>query len=518
FPAKYNRSTFSPVLMEFLTTVCIFLLFSFMLVKLLNPYKGKESALKLPPGPKPLPIIGNLHHLGGSQMHHILRDLANQYGPLMHLKLGQVSTLIVSSPEVAEEFMKTHDIIFANRPRLLSGRILNYDCTDIAFSPFGNYWRQLRRICKMELLSPQRVQTFRSIREEEVMNLIESISSNRGSTINLSSKILSLTYGITARAAFGKKSKYQEDFISLVKEAIIIAAGFTIADMYPSVEIIQVISQLNPKLRRLHKNIDAILENIVNDHKEKSLKTRGTDEKAEEDLVDVLLNIQKSGEFGTSLTNSSIKSVVMDIFSAGSETSSTTVEWVMSEMLKNPDIMKRAQDEVREVYDRRRNVDESRLHELEYLQAVVKETLRLHPSAPLLLPRENSEQCEVNGYVIPVNTRVIINAWALGRDSKYWTEAEKFKPERFLDCPSDYHGNDFKYMPFGAGRRICPGISFALASIELQLAQLLYHFDWKLPNEQKPEQLDMSEGFALTVRRKNDLYLIPIPSSCSFLE
>ena len=282
-----------------------------MLVKLLNPYKGKESALKLPPGPKPLPIIGNLHHLGGSQMHHILRDLANQYGPLMHLKLGQASTLIVSSPEVAEEFMKTHDIIFANRPRLLSGRILNYDCTDIAFSPFGNYWRQLRRICKTELLSPQRVQTFRSIREEEVMNLIESISSNRGSTINLSSKILSLTYGITARAAFGKKSKYQEDFISLVKEAIIIAAGFTIADMYPSVEIIQVISQLNPKLRRLHKNIDAILENIVNDHKEKSLKTRGTDEKAEEDLVDVLLNIQKSGEFGTSLTNSSIKSVVM---------------------------------------------------------------------------------------------------------------------------------------------------------------------------------------------------------------
>lgn len=411
--------------------------------------------------------------------------------------------------------MKTHDIIFANRPRLLSGRILNYDCTDIAFSPFGYYWRQLRRICKMELLSSHRVQTFRSVREEEVMNLVESISSNRGSTINLTRKILSLTYGITARAAFGKKSKYQEEFISLVEEAVKIAAGFTIADMYPSVKIIQVISQLNPKLWRIHKSMDAILENIVSDHKEKNLKTRGTDEKAKEDLVDVLLNIQESGEFGAPLTNSNIKSVLMDIFSAGSETSSATVEWAMSEMLKNLDIMKRAQDEVREVYDRRRNVDESRLHELEYLQAVIKETLRLHPSAPLLLPRESSEQCEVHGYVIPVNTRVIINGWAIGRDSKYWSEAEKFNPERFLDCPSDYHGNDFKYIPFGAGRRICPGISFALANIELPLAQLLYHFDWKLPNELKPEQLDMSEAFALTVRRKNDLFLIPTPNGCS---
>ncbi|KAL3503594.1 hypothetical protein ACH5RR_038043 [Cinchona calisaya] len=501
--------------MEFLTTLCTFLLFLYVVVKFLNPYKAKEPAPRLPPGPKPLPIIGNLYQLAGSQMHHILRDLAKQYGPLMHLKLGQVSTLIVSSPEVAEEFMKTHDIIFANRPRLLSGRVFNYNCTDIAFSPFGDYWRQLRKICTMELLSANRVQTFKSIRKEEVLNLIESISSNRESTINLSRKIFSLTYGITARAAFGKKSYQQEEFISLVEEITKLAAGFTIADMYPSVKIIQVISEKSPKINRIRKNIDAILENIVNDHKEKSINTRDTDEEAREDLVDVLLNIQKSGEFGTPLTNSNIKAVIMDIFIAGSETSSTTVEWAMSEMLKNPDIMKRAQEEVRQVYDRRRNVDESGLHELKYLPAVIKETLRLHPSAPLLLPRESSEQCEVNGYIIPASTRVIVNAWAIGRDSKCWTEAEKFDPERFLDCPGDYHGKDFKYIPFGAGRRICPGISFALANIELPLAQLIYHFDWKLPNELKPEQLDMTEAFALTVRRKNDLHLIPIPHSHS---
>lgn len=144
--------------------------------------------------------------------------------------------------------------------------------------------------------------------------------------------------------------------------------------------------------------------------------------------------------------------------------------------------------------------------------------MRLHPSAPLLLPRECSEHCKINEYDVATNTRVIINAWAISRDSRYWNDAEKFIPERFLDCGMDYHGKDFKYIPFGAGRRICPGISLALANVELPLAQLLYHFDWKLPNELKHEELDMTEAFALTVRRKYDLFLIPILYAHSSLE
>ena len=200
-----------------------------------------------------------------------------------------------------------------------------------------------------------------------------------------------------------------------------------------------------------------------------------------------------------------------DIFSAGSETSSTIVEWAMSEMLKNPRLMKEAQAEVRQVFDRKGKVDEFGIHELKFLKAVIKETLRLHPAAPLLVPRENSDSCQINGYEIPAKTRTIVNAWAIGRDPKYWTEAEKFIPERFLDSSLDYKGTNLTYIPFGAGRRICPGIQFAIPNIELALAQLLYHFDWKLPNGMKAEDLDMTEAFGLTVRRKNDLMLIPIP-------
>jgi cytochrome P450 len=198
------------------------------------------------------------------------------------------------------------------------------------------------------------------------------------------------------------------------------------------------------------------------------------------------------------------------MFGAGSETSSGVVLWGMSQIIKNPKIMEEAQAEIRRVFDKKGNVDETELHQLIYLKSIIKETLRLHPTVPLLLPRECRERCRINGYDIPAKTRVAINVWAIGRDQKYWVEAESFKPERFINNPIDFKGTDFEYLPFGAGRRMCPGITFGLPNIELPLAQLLYHFDWKLPNKIKNEDLDMTESFGITLRRKNDLCMIPI--------
>lgn len=198
-----------------------------------------------------------------------------------------------------------------------------------------------------------------------------------------------------------------------------------------------------------------------------------------------------------------------DVFFAGIETSSTTVEWALSETLKNPKVMEKAQAEVRNVFSAEGHVNEAGLHELKYLKAVIKETLRLHPPAPLLAPRECRKNCEIFGYEIPARTKVVVNAWAIGRDSKHGSEAERFYPERFLDSSIDYKGNNFEYISFGAGRRICPSISYGIANIELPLAQLLYYFDWNLPNGAKLEELDMTEAFGITVRRKNDLYLVP---------
>ncbi|KAJ9153898.1 hypothetical protein P3X46_027286 [Hevea brasiliensis] len=509
-------SFFSNFIMEqhqFLSFPVLFtsLIFIFMVLKIWRSSKTNHSPPNLPPGPSKLPIIGNMHQLVGPPPHHRLRDLAKEYGSIMHLQLGEVSNIVISSPEAAKEVMKTHDVVFAQRPFLLAASIITYNFTDIAFSPYADYWRQLRKICILELLSAKRVLSYRSIREEEVSNLIGTISSSPGQPFNFSRKLFSLTYGIAARATFGEKCKDQEEFIPLVEELTEVAGGFSLADLFPSIKLLHVISGMRSRLVRLQREADRIIENIINDHRARNKTAKTSSGGEEDDLVDVLLRLQEHGNLEFPLTTDNIKAVILDIFIAGSETSSTTVEWAMSEMLKNPRVMEKAQEEVRRVFDKKGNVDETDIHELKYLKLVIKETLRLHPPAPLLLPREGRERCEINGYEIPAKSKVIVNAWAINRDPNHWTEADKFYPERFLDSSIDYKGNNFEFIPFGAGRRMCPGVLFGIANVELPLAQFLYHFDWKLASGLKAETLDMIESFGATVRRKNDLHLIPVP-------
>ncbi|URE05645.1 Cytochrome P450 [Musa troglodytarum] len=206
------------------------------------------------------------------------------------------------------------------------------------------------------------------------------------------------------------------------------------------------------------------------------------------------------------------------MFVAGTETTSTVVEWAMSELMRNPEIMERAQKEVRELAAQRRNrLEESDISELNYMKLIINETLRLHPPVPLV-PRLCRETCEVMGYRIDAGTRVFVNAWANGRDERYWDDAESFKPERFQGSAMDFKGVDFEYLPFGAGRRICPGIGFGMATVELALGHLLLHFDWELPHGMRPEELDMCEATSLIVARKTELKLIatgrvPLPAA-----
>ncbi|XP_056696953.1 desmethyl-deoxy-podophyllotoxin synthase-like [Spinacia oleracea] len=202
---------------------------------------------------------------------------------------------------------------------------------------------------------------------------------------------------------------------------------------------------------------------------------------------------------------------IQELFGAASETSSTTIEWVFSELLKNHKVMERAQNEVRQVFQGKdlMMIDQASIDKLEYLKFVIKETLRLHPPFPCLIPRESMDRCEIKGYIIPPKTRIFINAWAIGRDSEYWEDPEKFNPERFEDSSIDYKGTHFELIPFGAGRRICPGMGLGIATIELVLAMLLYHFDWELPYGSKPKDLDMDETFGIVGRKKVDLQVIP---------
>ncbi|KAL1334508.1 cytochrome P450 71D8 [Arachis ipaensis] len=493
----------------------VFIIISFLIsaVWLWLAKKGK-SVHKVPPGPWKLPLIGNLHQLAGSSLpHHALRKLANKHGPLMHLQLGQISAVIVSSPNMAREIMKAHDLAFADRPEFLPSKIITYGSTDIAFSPYGEYWRQMRKICTLELLSSKKVQSFSFIREEEVANMVETIRKSAGATINLSKMINNLISTVISRAVFGNISEDHEQFVSFVKKTIALSDGFDLADLFPSLKLLHFITGFEAKLKEMHVKIDKTLDKIIKENEARKLEGKHQQEQEvkNENLIEVLLRVQHSGTLDTQITMNNVKAVIWDIFAAGTDTSGVVIEWVMSELMRSPRAMKKAQTEIRKALIEKQTIQEADVAELPYLKAVVSETMRLHPPLPLLLPRQSREECTIHGYHIPIKTKVMVNAYALGRDPDYWYDSETFLPERFQDTPMDFKGSNFEYIPFGAGRRACPGLTFGLANVEFALAMLLYHFNWELPKGIRPEDLDMDEAQGAVVGRKNHLYLIPTP-------
>nr|XP_043611219.1 cytochrome P450 71AV8-like [Erigeron canadensis] len=489
----------------FIATISFFFIFARIIT-----FGSVDKNKNLLPQPWKLPIIGNMHHLLGEQPHRALKNLAEKLGPVFRLQLGEISAVVISSPLAAKEIMKTHDLSFADRPKLLCVEIVGYNYTSIAFSPYGNYWRQMRKICVLELLSAKKVRSFQTIREEESHNLVESVALQRLKTINLSENIFMMMNTIISRVVVGSAGKDQKTFLALLKESINLASGFDVADLFPSFKVVHRISGLRNKLMKIHKKMDKILNSIIADHQERR-GGGGLINHENEDLLDVLLRLKYDGGLEFPITDDNIKAVILDMFGAGTDTSSVTIEWAMSELIKNPRVMKKAQSELREALKGKTKVQESDVQELGYLKLVIKETLRLHPPLPLMLPRECREKCEIGGYQIPIKSKVIINGWKIGRDPDYWVDPDSFMPERFCDSSVNKMEMDFEYLPFGAGRRMCPGMSLGLANVELPLAMLLYHFNWELPNEAAFGSHNMVESFGVTLKRKNDLVLVPIP-------
>ncbi|XP_054776770.1 cytochrome P450 71D8-like [Prosopis cineraria] len=505
--------------MESQVSFLLLSLFLFLLLLWFTKAKNKAHSKIEIPGPWKLPVLGNLHQLAAAKSslpHHALRELSLKYGPLMHLQLGEISTVVVSSPDMAKEIMKTHDLAFVQRPQVsTAGHILSYGSSDIALAPYGEYWRQMKKICTLQLLSSKKVQSFSHVRQDEVSQLIESVQSSAGSVVDLSSKIYSLTSSVVTRVAFGSKRK-DEELLHWLDEALTQLSGFNLVDLFPSMKLVLLhVTRMKAKLMKIHKNLDKIFEDILQKNRTnlQSTPEGGRESGSREDnLLQVLLRIQQSGIQDIPITNDNIKAIIWDMFSGGTDTSATTLEWAMSELMRNPRVMEKAQAEIREAFKGKKVIHESDLEKLSYLKSVIKEALRLYPAVPLMVPRECRETCKINGYEIPIRTQVIVNASALGRDPNHWYEAEKFIPERFQGSSDiDFRGTNFEYLPFGAGRRMCPGITFGLAVVELCLASLLYHFDWKLPDGMKPEDLDMTEALGITARRKNKLCLIPTP-------
>ncbi|XP_004501854.1 cytochrome P450 71AP13-like [Cicer arietinum] len=487
-------------------------IFIALLMKLLFINKSRKiRRSNLPPGPPTIPFIGNLHQLGiGTMPPKSLQSLADKYGPITFLQLGEIPTVVVSSARLAKEVLKTHDLALASRPQLFSAKYLFYNCTDIAFAPYSAYWRHVRKICILELLSAKRVHSYSSVREEEVASLVHRVAGSYPGTTNLSKMLGLYANNVVCRVAFGRDFSEAGDhkkhgFQKMLDEYQELLGGFSVGDFFPSLEFIHSLTGMKARLLETSRKFDQLIDQIVNEHRACNKI------KEHKDLVDILLEVQKDGSGEMPLTIDNIKAIILDMFAAGTDTTFITLDWAMTELLMNPHVMEKAQKEVRSVLGERRVVAESDLHQLQYMRAVIKEIFRLHPAVPVLVPRESMEDITLDGYIVPAKTRFFVNAWAIGRNAESWEDPNAFKPERFLDSNIDYRGQDFELIPFGAGRRGCPAITFAIAVVELALAQLLYSFDWELPPCVTPKDLDLTEVFGISMHRRENLLVVARP-------
>lgn len=495
-------------------------------------HRRRRNGGRLPPGPCPWPIIGNLHQLSLSQpAHRALKTLADKYGPLMFLRLGSVPTVVVSSSEMANHFLKTHDLVFANRPPTTVGKYLSYNSKGLIVTPYGDYWKHVRRICVTQLLSAKRIESFRGVREEEVSAMIHSIwekSENGTSAVNISQAFFTLTTNIIWRILAGKKFSNDDlgadsnGFRDLVLQAVSTAGAFDIGNFIPYLDCLD-LQGIHRRMKEASKIFDSFAEKVIDDRMDSTSDGQAEAETEHgKGFVEVLLQIQ-SVQQDAIITRETIKAIMFDMFAAGTETTAITIEWAMSELLRNPHAMKRLQEEIECRVGRHGKVNESDVASMKYLHSVVKETLRLYPGGPLSAPHESTEVVTVEGYHIPKKTMLLMNVWAIGRDPTVWgKDASEFKPERFMeelrghDDYTDLTGTqDIRMLPFGAGRRGCPGALMATSTISLALAQLVHTFNWTVEGD--PSQLDMKEAHTVSLPRATPLFAFPnlrFPVNC----
>lgn len=478
------------------------------------------SKKRLPPSPPKLPILGNLHQFS-ALTHRSFQSLGRKYGPVLLLHFGSKPVFIVQSADVAMEIMKTNDLMFADKPTSRITDKLFFGSKDISVAPYGEYWRKMKSMCILQLLNAKRVQSFHSIREEETALLMERIKSFSlsGFPVNLSELFLSLTNDVICRSAFGRKytdGKFGKRFPMLLKELLQLLGGVHIGEFIPYLAWIDRFSGFDAKVDRVAKEFDDFLEIAIQEHMNTGQEKGDAvleGEKNRECFVDILLKIYKDIVTGVNIDRDNIKGIILDILAGGTDTASATLEWAMTELLRHPTVLKKLQKEVREILEGKRDITDNDLEKMHYLKAVIKETLRYHVPVPFLA-RVARDNLKIRGYDISSGTMVIINAWTIGRDPASWNDPEKFMPERFLNTSVDFRGQDFRLIPFGAGRRGCPGITFAMASVELVLVNLMQKFTWDLPDGKKGEELDIVEHPGVTIHRKNPLFAVA--TQCCF--
>ncbi|XP_051126771.1 ferruginol synthase-like [Andrographis paniculata] len=461
-----------------------------------------RRSVRLPPGPYPFPIIGNLFQLGRTP-HRSLARLSKTYGPLMSIKAGFANMVVVSSPEVAKEMFTKHDRNTSGRFVAAATEACDHHKYSFVAAPVGPFWRKCRTICRELLFSSQKLQACQGLRRDKLMQLYEHVKecAIRGRAVNIEEVVyatsINLMFATMFSFDFGEvDSTAARELKEALEEVFAMFIAPNLADYFP------VLKGTDPQgiKRRGEQSLRRIL-GILEDVIRKRLEST-TSQKY--DFLATLLDANNRKEYGISIEE--IKHLIVDLLLGGADTTAGVIVWAMTELLRNPEKAAILKDELRTVIGEDKQVEESDIPRLPYLQAVVKEVLRCYPPGPFLIPHKAEAGIQVMGYTIPKDTQILINVWCMARDSNIWSDPDSFQPERFLDKKIEFEGHHFEYLPFGSGRRICPGISLGSQMLHLVIAFLVHNFEWKL---EQGQELDVSEKSGIALRKSVPLMAVP---------
>ncbi|KAK9934460.1 hypothetical protein M0R45_021604 [Rubus argutus] len=498
--------------MEFLNCILLCLCLAGLSIQAFLSFGRRSKAIprtRLPPGPKPFPLIGNLFELG-DKPHLSLTKLSQRYGPIISLQLGQVTTIVISSASLAKEILRTHDHVFCNRT--IPDAVNSYKHCEysMVWLPVSNRWRNLRKICNSQLFAAKVLDANQANRRVKVQELIAEVreSKEKGVPVNIGRAAFKTTLNLLSRTIFSVDlANPSNDTARELKETIwgiMEEIGKpNVADYFP------LLRKLDPQgiRRRLTNHFQktiVLFDRMINQRLE---SRKGKSYIPTNDMLDTLLNMGE--EKNEEMDNTEVEHLFLDLIGAGTDTTSATMEWAMAELLRSPEKLVKAQAELEQIIGKGKPIEEPDIARLPYLQAIIKETFRMHPTVPLLLPRKAGLEVEIGGYIVPKGAQVLINAWAVGRDSGVWDNPNLFTPERFLGSEIDVMGRNFELIPFGGGRRICPGLPLAMRMLPLMLGSILNCFDWKLEDGAVPETMNMEDKFGLTLQMAHSLSAVP---------
>ncbi|KAI3469936.1 hypothetical protein Pfo_026599 [Paulownia fortunei] len=471
--------------MDFFALLIVLCLIAWTCFHFLRSDSRQRRAAKLPPGPYPFPIVGNILQLGPNP-HRSFARLSKTYGPLMSLHLGSIYTVVVSSPEIAKEILQKHDDAFSRRSVPAAAQAHDHHKFSITFLPVGKEWQKL---------------PSQGLRQDKLKKMCDYVQKccDSGRVVNIREAAFITSLNLMSATLFSAEvtnfdSDTAQEFKETVEGLMIILGVPNFADYFPVLKPIDP-QGIQRKSEFYFGKLLAFIEGVINQR----LRSRVTslDSPKKTDLLETLLDLHQESEYEFSIKD--IKHLFLDLIVGGSDTAANTIEWTMTELLLNPEILSKAKHELRTVIGGNKQVQESDISKLPYFQAVIKEVLRYHPPGPFLVPRKSVYDAEI-----------LVNQWALSREPSLWSNPNSFQPERFLDRKTDFKGQDFELIPFGSGRRMCPGLPLANRMLHMMVATLIHNFDWKLEPGMKSEQVDTTEKFGLSLRKAVPLKAIPI--------